>query len=293
VNIPAEAVVPITSLPPATVIATIDGRKVTAGDLQVVIRQMPPQVQQKIQSDRHALLERHGLLLRLSGDAQKEKLDRQSPYKEEIEYATMQILGQAELDRKLMELPVSADDVKRAYDSNKDKYAQAKVKAIYLQYSSAPESQADVNSRMMLTEAQAKARGDDLVKQIRAGADFVKLVKENSADTRSAEKGGDLGRVLKSNPDLPPDVKKAIFVAKPGETTDPIRLPNGFWICRVEEFSTQPFEQVKGAIESELRSAQQDPWVKALQKSIDIKMEQERRSGVQVEPQASDSAPAK
>jgi parvulin-like peptidyl-prolyl isomerase len=192
-----------------------------------------------------------------------------------------------------MELPVSADDVKRAYDSNKDKYAQAKVKAIYLQYSSAPESQADVNSRMMLTEAQAKARGDDLVKQIRAGADFVKLVKENSADTRSAEKGGDLGRVLKSNPDLPPDVKKAIFVAKPGETTDPIRLPNGFWICRVEEFSTQPFEQVKGAIESELRSAQQDPWVKALQKSIDIKMEQERRSGVQVEPQASDSAPAK
>ena len=293
VNIPGEAIVPITSLPPATVIATIDGRKVTAGELQLVIRQMPPQYQQKIQSNRRMFIEQYGLLLRLSADARKEKLDQQSPYKEEIEYATMQILQRAEFNRRTMELPVSPDDVKKMYAAKKDDYLQAKVRAIYLQYSSAPESQADANGKKMLTEAEAKAKGDALVKQIRAGADFVKMVKANSSDARSAEKDGDLGWIRKDNPGLPAELKKAIFAAKPGETTDPIRLPNGFWICRVEEFSTQPFEQVKGAIESELRSAQQDPWVKALQKSIDIKMEQERRSGVQVEPQASDSAPAK
>jgi peptidyl-prolyl cis-trans isomerase C len=295
VNVPGESIVPITSLPPATVVATIDGRKVTAGELQVVIRQMPPQYQQKIQADPRTFVEQYGLLLRLSADARKEKLDQQSPYKEEIEYATMSILQRAEFSRKTAELPVPADDVKKAYDSKKDKYAQAKVKAIYLQYSSAPESQADVNGKMMLTEAQAKSKADDLVKQLRAGADFTKLVKENSDDKRSAEKGGDLGVILKSNPGLPAEVKNAIFAAKPGDTTDPIRLPNGFWICRVEEFSTQPFEQVKGTIEAELRSAQVGPWVKALQKSIDIKMEHEGPAGVQVVPQASNSTvpPAK
>ena len=41
------------------------------------------------------------------------------------------------------------------------------------------------------------------MKQIRDGADFVKLVKENSTDARSAEKDGDLGWVLKGNPGLP------------------------------------------------------------------------------------------
>ncbi len=290
VNIPAEAIVPITSLPAETIIATIDGRKVTAGELQVVIRAMPPQVQQKIQADRHAFLEQYGLLLRLSAEAQKDKLDQQSPYKEEIAYSTMQVLERAEFTRKIAELPVSADDVKKTYESKKGDYLQAKVRAIYLQYSSAPESQADVNGKMMLTEAQAKAKGDDIVKQIRAGADFVKMVKENSTDARSAEKGGDLGWVLKSNPGLPAEVKNAIFAAKPGETTDPIRLPAGFWICKVEEVSTQPFEQVKGKIESELRSAQVGPWVKALQKGIDIKMEHEMPAGVHVAPQASNSA---
>lgn len=200
VNVPGESVVPITSLPPATVVATIDGKKVTAGELQLVIRQLPPQYQQKIQSNRRMFIEQYGLLLRLSAEARKEKLDQQSPYKEEIEYATMQILQRAEFNRKTLELPVSPEEVKKTYESKKDRFAQAKVRAIYLQFSSAPESQADANGKMMLTEAVAKMKADDLVRQIRAGADFAKLVKENSNDPRSAEKGGDLGWVLKGNP---------------------------------------------------------------------------------------------
>ena len=71
---------------------------------------MPPQYQQKIQSDRRTFIEQYGLLLRLSAEARKDKLDQQSPYKEEIEYATMQILQRAEFSRKTAALPVSPEE---------------------------------------------------------------------------------------------------------------------------------------------------------------------------------------
>src|SRR5258708_17182139 len=43
----------------------------------------------------------------------------------------------------------------------------------------------------------AKAKADDIVRQLRAGADFGKLAKENSGDPSSAGKGGDMGWVDK------------------------------------------------------------------------------------------------
>ncbi|MGH9420241.1 MAG: SurA N-terminal domain-containing protein, partial [Thermoanaerobaculia bacterium] len=44
-------------------------------------------------------------------------------------------------------------------------------------------------------DAAAKAKADGLVKQLRSGADFAKLARENSGDPSSSGKGGDMGWV--------------------------------------------------------------------------------------------------
>jgi hypothetical protein len=115
VDVPAAAILPLGALPPETLMATIDGRKVTAGDLQAMLKMLPPQVQQQAQSDRRRFIEQYGLMLRLSNEAKKDKLDQQSPYKEQFEYMTMQFLAQSEINRKVEEFPVPQDDVKKAY----------------------------------------------------------------------------------------------------------------------------------------------------------------------------------
>jgi len=294
VNIPAEAVVPIGTLPPSTVVATVDGRKVTAGDLQAVLKALPPQVQQQAQADRRKFVEQYGVLLRLSGDARKDKLDQQSPYREAIEYGTMQVLYQAEINKKFADMNIPQEELKKAYDSGKDKYVQAKVRAIYIPFSTAPVSQADANGKKLLSESEAKAKADDLVKQIRGGADFIKLVKEHSGDARSVEKDGDFGHIHKSD-NIPVDLKNVIFSAKQGEVTEPVRQANGFYIFRIEEVGAQPFDEVQGTITNELKNAQFVAWLSGLQKSLDIKMEHEVPPGIQLTPMPSGSVapPAK
>ncbi len=290
VKVPAAAVLPITALPPETVMATVGGRKITAGELQVVLRALPAQIQQQAQSDRRRFVEQYAMLLHLSDEARKAKLDEKSPYKEAIDYATMQILYQAEMSQKMQEMPVSVDDVKKTYEAKKDGYVQAKVKAIYLPFTSAPVSQTDGKGNKVLSEAEAKAKGEGLVKQLRAGGDFAALAKENSGDPNSAAKGGDFGFIHKTD-SISVDLKNVIFSTKPGEITDPVRQPNGFYIFRVDEIGPQPFDQVQGVITNELKTTQFMAWMNTLQKSLDIKMENEVPPGVKIVPPNSGSNP--
>jgi hypothetical protein len=288
-TVPVDAVVPISKLPPATVIGTINGRKVSAGELQVVLRSLPAQVQQQAQSDRRRFLEQYGVLMHLAEEARKAKLDQQSPYKEALEYGAMQILYQAAINQKMQEMPVTLDDAKKKYETAKDSYIQAKVKAIYLPFSNAPASTTDPKGKKVATEAEAKVKAEDLVKKLRAGADFAQLAKENSGDAASAQKGGDFGYIKKSE-SIPPELKDAIFNAKPGTLTDPIRQPSGFYIFKVEEIAPETFEQVQGAITSELKNTQFVAWLTSLQKSLDIKLQSEAPAAV--EPMSTPKPPA-
>ena len=80
----------------------------------------------------------------------------------------------------------------------------------------------------------AKAKADDIVRQLRAGADFGKLAKENSGDPSSAGKGGDMGWVDKGTTVEPFD--KAAFTMPLNTISDPIHsVEFGYHIIKVLE----------------------------------------------------------
>ncbi len=272
IEVPAAAVLPIMSLTPDTPVATVNGRKVLAGELQAILRQLPPQMQTQANADRMKFVSQYGLLRELADLALKDGLDKQSPWKEAIDYGRMQVLYQAAVGHKYNEIAITNEEIKKAYDAAPDRYQQAHVRAIYIPFSSAPVSQADATGKKLLTEAEAKAKAEDLVKQLKGGADFIKLVKEHSGDAASAAKDGDYGMIRKADP-MAPDLKKAVFDAKPGEIAGPVRQANGFYIFRIEELGPQPLEQVSIAIMNELKNKQFKEWMDGLQKSVQVELE--------------------
>jgi len=259
---------------PETVIATIDGRNLTYSEVEKYVRSLPPQMQQQALRNRTQFIQQYALLLRLSEMAEKAKLYDKSPYKESLETNRRNILTQAQINEIYNTLPVRAEDQKKYYEENKGKYDQVKVKVIYISFGSgAVSSSTDIKKH--LSEDDAKARAVKLVQEARGGADFVKLVKENSEDATSKAKDGDFGTLSRAD-NLPDPIRSVIFALKAGDVSEPVRQPNGFYIFRAEEISQKPYEAVSNDIYSELKRQRLNEWMESTIKSLNIKIENEQ-----------------
>lgn len=104
------------------------------------------------------------------------------------------------------------------------------------------------------TDKAARAKAEDLLKQIRAGKNFAALAKEHSDDKESGAKGGDLGQMLRGS--LPPELEAAVTNLKPGEvTTAPVRTRFGYHIAKLTAYQPeqrQSFESVKKELTEQL-----------------------------------------
>jgi len=272
-SVAPQAVTPPPDLPPDTVVATFgNGEKLTAGELKSFIAAMPPQMQQNALRDRKAFVQQFALMHRLAEMAEQAKLDQQSPTRESLAFNRMYVLMNAQLHEKMNGITVAPADVQAFYDHNKDRFTQAKVKAIYVTFSANPQPASD--GKKHLTEAEAQAKIEKLRAAIVGGADFVKLVKENSEDTTSAAKDGDFG-VIHRTDNLPDAIRKAIFALKAGDVSEPVRQPNGFYLFRAEELSAQPFAEVQEEISNELKQARFKEWMDATTGALNLKFESE------------------
>lgn len=83
------------------------------------------------------------------------------------------------------------------------------------------------------TDAAAKAKAQDLLNKIRAGADFAALAKANSDDPGSKDSGGDLGYV-KANGAMVPEFEKAAMALKAGQTSDLVKTSFGYHILHAD-----------------------------------------------------------
>jgi peptidyl-prolyl cis-trans isomerase D len=109
-------------------------------------------------------------------------------------------------------------------------------------------------------DAAAKQKAEDLLKQIKGGADFAALAKANSDDPGSKEQGGELG-MIQRGVTVPP-FEKAAFGLEPGQISDVIKTQFGYHIIKVEEKQTahlKSLDEVKAQILATLtRQAEAD-----------------------------------
>jgi len=282
VNAPSApaAATPPTPITPDTVVAEVDGKKYTAGEIDKLIRMLPPQYQAAARSQPQ-MLSQVFLMQRLAEDAEKAGLDKRDPFKDQLEMTRMQVLSTAELSDVNNSMNVTEEEEQRYYNENPNKYKEVKVRAIRIGFAPAlpkppgvpappaAEAKGDGNK---LTEAEAKAKIEDIEKQIKAGADFGKLAREVSDDKESAAKDGDFGTIKQESP-YPPALKNAVFALKQGDVTAPIRQPNGFYLLRAEEVTIRPFKEVQmQALQAEKQEKFQ-AWLAKIRAQYSVKIE--------------------
>ncbi|HEU0122520.1 MAG TPA: peptidylprolyl isomerase [Bryobacteraceae bacterium] len=104
---------------------------------------------------------------------------------------------------------------------------------------------------------KVEAKANDLLKQIKGGADFGKLAAENSEDPGSKDKGGEYGWMVKGQ--TVPNFETAAFSLKKGEISNLVKTEYGYHIIQVldrEEPKVKSFDEVKDELAAELRRQQ-------------------------------------
>ena len=87
-------------------------------------------------------------------------------------------------------LDIPEQQLRTAYDQNRERFrVPDRVKVRHILIKTMDKSKED--------QAKAETKANDLLKQIKGGADFAELAKKNSEDPGSAPNGGDLGWVVR------------------------------------------------------------------------------------------------
>jgi peptidyl-prolyl cis-trans isomerase D len=133
-------------------------------------------------------------------------------------------------------------ELRRAYQADLDKYrTPERVQVRHILLKTAEKPKQDI--------PKIRARAEELLKQLRGGADFAELARKNSEDAGSAQKGGDLGWIVRGQ--AVKAFEDAAFSLKPKELSGVIATEYGFHILQVldkEQARLKPFAEVREEI---------------------------------------------
>jgi hypothetical protein len=231
---------------PNRIVATINGKQITAQQAANMLKQIPEDQRRTVPS-LATLLERVYMIDQFADEAQKLKLDEQSPWKERLQLDRRQVLAQAYMTQmgKGSSNPAGTDP-QQYYNSHPADFEQVKLSGIFIGFN-APGTPA-TGTKITRTEAEAQQKANDLEKKIKGGGDFSALARTDSDQQQSSVRGGDLGTYTMADGNLPPDIKTAISKLQPGQVSDPIRVPAGYFILKLDSRTKVPFDQARAGI---------------------------------------------
>lgn len=180
-------------------------------------------------------------------EANKSRYLNSIPEKRQIRYF---VLNDKDAENKVT---VDPAEVARYYNQHQDEYRlpeRARVRHILIK-TPAPGPDGKVDQKAV---DAARAKAEDILKQIKAGTDFAELAKKSSQDPGSADKGGELGWIVKGQ--TVPEFEKTAFSQNPGQTSGIVQTSYGFHIIQTEEKSAaglKPLSEVRASIENVLK----------------------------------------
>ncbi len=178
------------------------------------------------------------------------------------------------------DISVSDEEVKRYYEEHPDEFkVPEKVHVSMILVRVDPNAGEE-------EVAKARAKAEDLLRQLKEGADFAELAR-NHSDDPSARRGGDLRWVHRGR--MPKAFEDVAFSLEPGTLSDVFQTPQGFHIIQVHEKTPEevrPFDRVKRLISRKLLQEKKRKalaeFKEQLRKQTKIAIEEERLDDIVV-----------
>ena len=254
----------LTKIPDSQEICKIDGKPFTMAEYRAFVSVLDPANQARAAVDPGAVVEQLALMHKLAALATEQKLDEQSPTKEQLEFQRISLLMQVEIAHMINAPVVHQEDLEAFYKNNKEFFKQVKLQAIKIAFGSGSKP---------MSEDDAKAKATRLVAAIRGGADFVKLVKENCDDDALKGRDGEFQTVTPKD-NIPNEFRAVVFKLKESEVTDPIRQADGnFYILRAEEVKYKPLSEVQGDVYNQLKNQMGQDEMKKIKNGLNLQFD--------------------
>jgi len=246
------------------VLAEVNGTVITTKDFKDEVDRLPPYLKPMAQSaeGKKELLDSMVVREVILEQARKDGVDKSKEVADRLEDLRKRLIVETYLKKKVeQEAQITDAELKKYYDENKEKFKTGEqVKASHI---------------LVKTEKEAQ----DILDQLKKGADFGELAKKHSTDS-TASKGGDLGWFSRGA--MVPEFDKAVFSLKEGEQSGVVKTQFGYHIIKVtgkRPAGIRTFDEVKEQIKGTLLpSKQQEVFLKMkedLKKNAKISIKEE------------------
>lgn len=250
----------------ATVIAKVGDTKIVYGDLNKLIKMMPPSYQAMFSSTEQVnnLLQRQIDNTLFAQEARRLKVDKDPDVQYKIEEFTKGILTQALLEQTVNKnIAVTDQEIKQYYDANKSEFqVPERVKASHILIAVPADASESVKK-------EKKARAEEILAKIKKGDDFSELAKQYSDDAATKNRGGVIGFFSKGSKE--PAFEEAVAKLKKDEVSSPVLTGKGYDIIKVLETKaaeTKSLEDSRSRISSKLEQKKRNEAIEALLKDI-------------------------
>ncbi len=236
----------------STVVATVDGKEITLGELIVARTTLPDEYQQLPDEVlMGALVDQLTNQMLLEDAARKAGLDQKPSVQIALKNQARAVLANAYMEQQMG-----------------DRISPEAVEAAYQQGIATAAPVEEVHAAHILVEDEATAK--EIKKKLDDGGDFAALAAQYGTDGTSS-RGGDLGWFVHDQ--MVPEFADAAFAMEPGTISDPVKSPFGWHIIKVFEKREQPkpaLDDVRDQIVEGLTKSAQSAVLADVRKGADI-----------------------
>ena len=206
------------SQPTARVLANVNGKPITEEDVTRFIMAMGRNGQAyNNPQGRAAVLEQLIAQRLFLLDAQRNLLEREQAFKDQLAVVKEQLLMEYAISKCVDSVRVTEDEVRGYYDSHKDEMTEGET----------------VNASHILVDSEEKA--NEILASIQAGeVSFEDAARDNSSCPSSSQ-GGNLGDFGRGQ--MVPEFDQACFEMEEGEVRGPVKTQFGYHLIRLNKKS--------------------------------------------------------
>ena len=199
------------------VVARVNGQALTRLDVEIAYSGLSPEVRQHVTLEQaYPQIVDHLVTMTIAAQAaEKARLESEPIVRKQVALARTQILQDAYFS-----------------DIAHQAITKEKLKAAYAEYAKEAPKQEEVKARHILVKTEKEA--DEIIAQLKKGADFATLAKEKTIDPAGKTSGGELGWFTKD--EMVPAFADAAFALKKGQFSEtPVHTQFGWHVIQVED----------------------------------------------------------